>query len=278
VRVGSDTLRALTLAFATTSWAALAAAEPPPCVVSGSAPARAFAGEQIVLRLRVLRRPDVSAATWISGPAFPGFRADALPGLSGEARERRGGAPYLVFEERYALFPVREGRIEIPGARLQCTLHALPGETPKAVVATLAPIFVEVEAPPAGGRPEGWSGLVGRVDVTSRGDPDRIRVGESLHVSVSIEGDADVRDVPAPFAGVRAVGGADLFSDRPALAADPGDRLRLRRTFSFDLVPRATGVFTFPAVRVPYFDPRTGRYGVAVSAPLEIRVDPANES
>ena len=133
---GSRRTTGLALAAALVAWpGAASGADPaPPCLVSSDAPARAYVGEQIVLEVRVLRRPDVSSATWLDGAGFPGFRADSLPGLSGETRVRAHGAAYLVFVERHALFPVRAGRLTLPAARLQCALHALPGSPPRAFV------------------------------------------------------------------------------------------------------------------------------------------------
>jgi hypothetical protein len=248
--------------------------EPVPCRVSATVPARAFVGEQIVLRIRILRRPDVSAAVWLSGPAFPGFRSDPLPGSSGEARVHEQGAAYLVFEERHALFAVRAGLLRIPVARLQCTLHTLPGRPATAFVATLAPAAVDAVALPAEGRPEGFSGLVGDIGIEVVVEPRTLTLGQSLHAEMSIEGEADLRDVPPPFGGAREISGAEIFAARPKLIVDPGDRLRLRRSFALDLVPRSTGVFVLPAIRVPFFDPRRRRYAIAASLPVEIRVDP----
>jgi len=259
------------------TFALTARGEPAPCVVSATAPEQAFVGEQIVLRLRTLRRPDVSAATWIEGPAFPGFRSDPLQAISGETRVHEQGATYLVFEERRALFAIRAGRLEIPAARLRCVLHTLPGQAPRDFVATLAPRGVEARMPPAQGRPEGWSGLVGSVRITVRAEPRSIVLGQSLRVEVSLEGEADLRDAPLPFGGAREIGGAEVFAARPMLRLDPGERLRLQRLHSLELVPHQAGILTLPEIRIPFFDPRSRHYKVAVSAPVEIRVDPAED-
>ena len=250
-----------------------AAADPPPCLVSGTVPARAFVGEQIVRQIRILRRPDVSSANWIAGPAFPGFRADPLPGLSSETRVHEQGAVYLVFQERVALFPVRAGTLAF-WPRLRYGLRTLPGDRrtlPSSI--TLAATVVAV-TPPVAGRPAAWSGLVGEVRVGMTAEPRTLTLGQSLHAEVSIEGEADVRDAPSPFDGAREIGGAEIFAARPKLVVDPGERLALRRSFSLELVPRSAGLLTLPPVRIPFFDPRSGRYGVAASAPVEIRVDP----
>ena len=186
----------------------------------------------------------------------------------------RGTREYRVFEERHALFSVRAGRLEIPAARLQCTLHSLPGQPARAYVATRAPLVVEVVPPPEEGRPADFGGLVGSLRVEVRAEPRVVALGDSLRLEVVVEGDADLRDVPPPWGGARELDGAEVFASRPQLRSDRGRRLRLQRAFSLQLVPRSSGLLTIPAIRIPYFDPETRRYGVATSAPIEIRVDP----
>lgn len=247
----------------------------PPCLVSVEAPETALVGEQIVLRVRTLRRPDVGSATWTRGLVFHGFRADPLPGRSGDARVREGDATYLVFEERHALFPVRAGVLALPTASLECALHTLPGETPRSVSVSLPARSVRVASLPEAGAPPSARALVGSVAIRVESSAETVPVGESVHLVVSVEGDADLRDATPPFAAPEAIPGAELFARRPRLEVDPGDRLRLRRTFAYDVVPRTAGVLRIPPVRIPTFDPATRRYGEASSEALEIRVTPA---
>lgn len=269
----SSRLALLTLALA----AALPAAAQrgPACLLSAELPRRAWVGEQLVFRVEILRRPAVSSATWLRAPSFPSFRSDALPGRSGTGRIRKRGIPYLVFEERHAIFPVRSGLLTLPSARLQCTLHAAPGDTAVAVEATLPARRIQVDPPPSDGRPEDWSGLVGRVEAQIWARPDRVRLGDSLHVEVSLQGDADLRSAEDPFGGAREIDGLELFPQEPRLRLDPGEKLRLRRSFGYAVVPRRPGTRVLPAVRVPYFDPGTGRYAVAETRPVPIQVEPA---
>ena len=50
-----------------------------------------------------------------------------------------------------------------------------------------------------------------------------------------------------------------------------------QKTFRQSLRPLRAGVTAIPAVRVPYFDPQTKKYGVAISAPLPIKVTEAQK-
>ena len=58
----------------------------------------------------------------------------------------------------------------------------------------------------------------------------------------------------------------------PELARDAGRWLRLRRYWTYDLVPRRAGRLELAEIRVPYFDPGTRRFAEAVLEPIAIDV------
>jgi hypothetical protein len=246
----------------------------PPCVARVDVrPKRAVVGQQVVYTARLLRRPDVSQAAWAQAPSFPSFRAERLSGLMGQQRVRENDAAYLVYEERRALFPAHAGRLEIPAARLDCVLYAPPGARGETAPVTLPGAFVEVEAVPEAGRPEGWSGVVGRLEAASGVEPDRVALGGSVRVVVVLRGEANLWDATSPLAAGRGIEGAEVFARPPRLELEGAERLRVRRLFEYELVPRRAGSFAIPDVAVPYFDPETGRYGVASAPALRITVD-----
>ena len=243
----------------------------PPCVAEARLSASAaVVGQQLVYSVRVLRRPDVSSADWIVPPAFPSFRAEWLPGRPGDTRVWQNGTPYLVYEERHALFPVRSGRLAIPGARLLCELHAFPGEERRGAPAELAGAAVEVSEPPEAGRPPGFAGLVGRLRVRRELEPASARLGEALRLSVVLEGPANLWDAPEP--SLDGLEQADVFAHPPALSFDAAEELRVRRTFVWDVVPRRSGRLELPAYEVTSFDPIQGRYESVVAPPLAVEV------
>jgi hypothetical protein len=51
-------------------------------------------------------------------------------------------------------------------------------------------------------------------------------------------------------------------------------RVQGRRTQEYLVMPQRTGTFTLPALEFPYFDPKTGRYEVSRTEPVEIVVEP----
>jgi hypothetical protein len=165
------------------------------------------------------------------------------------------------------LFPARAGRLALPAARLVCESAA------KVERVTLGPAELIALEPPREGRPAGWTGLIGPVEVTSFATPDRVALGETISVSVVVSGETNVWAAPAPFAGAFASQEAELFDRPPELARDSGRRLELRQYYTFDLVPRRAGTLALPALSVHYFDPATRRFEEARAPALALQVD-----
>ncbi len=260
-------MRALVLGLAAVAAAPARGTEPAACqAVVELEPLRAFVGQQVTYRLRILRRADVADVRWIDPLDFRSLRAEWLPGRSPDPRISGIGAHRLVFEERRALFPARAGRLTTPRARMACVTE--DGETsfqvPEAVL--------DVQALPEHGRPPGFAGIVGAVEVRASLTRRAVSLGESVPFTVTIWGPANVWRVPPPLGDPPELPGAEVFAHPPTSSLDAGDRLVVRRSFRFDLVPRKAGVLRVPALRVPYLDAAGGHYAVAETAALALTV------
>lgn len=231
-------------------------------------PVRAFVGEQQVYRARVLRREEVREVRWLRAPSFPSLRSEWLPGRTTDPRIAGIGDAFLVSEDRRALFPVRAGAIEIPPAVLGCRLAS----GAELEVAAAGAALVAVPLPEAG-RPAGFAGVVGPVQVRAHVSTRHPRLGETLRLAVVLVGEGNLWAAAPPLDPA----GPDLdaYPQAPELQLEPGERLRVRRTFVWELVPRRAGRLALPAPRVPWFDPATGRYAVAEGPALHVAVRPA---
>jgi hypothetical protein len=232
-------------------------------------PDRAVVGQQILYRLRILRRRDVIEVDWERSPSFPGFRAEWLPGILREESADPQGESYRVYEERRALFPVRPGTLEVPPAGLHC---ATADEKEKARIPAAR---VEVEALPASRRPPEFAGLVGRVEAALTATPREVALGETVQISLVLQGPANLWEVRSPLEGAFSLPEGELFSRPRSMARDVGRQLILRRYFSYELVPRREGTIRIPEIRIPYFDPETRRFEQVVLRESALTVTPA---
>lgn len=235
-------------------------------------PNAAFVGQQIAYRLQILRHADVASVRFTRDLSFPSFRAEWLPGQAPDPAIADVGDHMLVFEERRALFPARAGELEIPAARLACTSAA------QTIEVDVPAAHVVARELPRDGQPPEFRGVVGRVELQAHLKRDRIALGESLALAILASGAANLWDAADPFVPARDLPGVDVYPRAPELERDTGRQLVLRRAFGYELVPRATGAFAIPALRLPYFDPVSGRYAIAESEPLHFVVDAAAEA
>ncbi|MDJ0867539.1 MAG: BatD family protein, partial [Myxococcota bacterium] len=253
------------LAVALSALALGGAAPEPPCRTSVSVePSAVVVGQQAIYRLRILRREDVSVVHWEESLSFPSFRSEALPSRAPGPEVREVGDGYLVFEERRALFPARSGELSIPPARLRCTVGR--GAQRRELIAAVPPARLRVEPLPGAGRPDGFTGLVGPVRANVSLSTERLRLGETVSLTVTLRGPGNVWSAEPPYDAARDFPGVDVFPRPATLHREAGDRLVVRRGFGFDLVPRQTGTLEIPATRIAYFDPEAGSYA-AVELP-----------
>jgi hypothetical protein len=84
-------------------------------------PSRGYVGQQLVYRLQIERRAEVSKVRFSDDLSFPSFRVEWLHGQVPDPAISGIGDHRIVAEERRALFPVRAGTLAIPASRIACT-------------------------------------------------------------------------------------------------------------------------------------------------------------
>jgi hypothetical protein len=264
---------------------------------------RRFLEENLVARFS--RRLDLQAqltAPWVDGlpdavlldgPAATGARGAGQGwslalnddmGLAFRVSDRAGtegplaDLPFTVLAVQRTFVPTAPGEIRLPAPvlRFACATEFrkdfLRGRTPvdrREVTLTGAPLVVEVRPLPEEGRPAEFGGAVGRFAVTAEAEPRELEFGDTLKLTLRIEGEGNLALLDPPrlddLPGFHVYGALD----------DRGSRLR---TIVFDLAPTAT-VGEVPGIALPFFDPEAEEYRTARSAPipLVVRGAPAPE-
>jgi len=123
-------------------------------------------------------------------------------------------------------------------------------------------VEIGIDALPASGRPDAFSGAVGDFRIDLRVDESADPGGASTRCEITIHGDGDLGDARVPdsasFAGFRVLGVLD-------------DRGRARRTLIYDLERRYPEVRRIPPVAFHYFDPRPpGAYRTASTPAFDL--------
>jgi hypothetical protein len=233
-----------------------------------------YVGEQVTLSLYIYSRVDLSSVDAVTMPKLEGFWSEDVESptqLSGEQRIVNG-IPYRTYLlRRRALFPVKSGTLPITAAEADITTGFLfAGHRVHRVSNALD---VEVKPLPPGA-PKGMSNAnVGNWELSLEVSQTQVELGQPVTVKVILDGSGNVKNVTPPRLEVPAA--LKVYDPTTTDKVVP-DRWRIqgRRVQEYLVMPQRTGTFTLPALEFPYFDPKTGRYEVSRTEPVEIVVEP----
>ena len=141
------------------------------------------------------------------------------------------------------------------------------------VVIASDPVTLDVRPLPAAGRPDGFTGLVGRYDLLVTADRESANVGDPIELSLRIRGPEPMLNVRPPSLETAQI--ATNFRTDSAgwrrTGATPGER-----QYSTTVRARSAEAPEFPALELPYFDPEAGEYRIARSQPAPLRIRPTS--
>ena len=262
--------------------------------------ARYFAGERIELRLRLSldrefrtknlvqlfrRSLDVPAsleAPWLQesprGWVFerpdlvrtPG-RSFAVSGQSAQLARLEPEAGRDVYEWRSVLFVAEPGVVRLAGARLRFAYATKfredlfddrVAENRFEDALDLAPLNLEVVSLPEAGRPADWRGAIGRFEIDATVAAEELKVGDELILTLQVRGEGNLSRFEAPDLG-SLPGFHQLAVEEVPRAGE--------RMLRYALEPLRP-MTSFPALRLPYFDPQKEEYAVARSQVVSLVV------
>ncbi len=263
-------------------------------VESGISSTALFFGQQAVYQLRFYSAIKFSNAT-LQPPSFKGFTAK-------EAGERKNytetinGRAYHVSEVNYILIPETEGELEIEPAVIVCEVavrqnkrNAFPnpfddpffsnglfsfGRAETRQFST-DPVLVNVEKLPqypvntSDSVP--FSGLVGKFSIEANLDNNKLKIGDSATLTITISGDGNIMDaqvqsvfIPSEF---------KVYDDTPE------ETIKLshegysgKKVFKKAIVPVKGGRYTIKPIKISFFNLLSRKYETISTNPIEVEV------
>jgi len=134
---------------------------------------------------------------------------------------------------------------------------------------------LEILPIPNQGRPADYNGAVGRYRISTTAKPASVPVGDPITLTLSIRGNGSLEALSAP-----------RLDRVEALTRDfevPGDSLAgsvmgAEKVFTQTIRAKREDVKEIPAIPFSFFDPDSGRFSTATSAPIAIKVRPADRA
>jgi hypothetical protein len=238
--------------------------------------AQPYVGQQVRYTFRLFDAVALDNPLY-EPPTFEGFwRVDLGDVL--QFSQVINGQTYNVTELRTTLFPTRSGEIVIDPSRL-----VLPATVFEAERSTVSNALTVQVRPLPDGAPVGFTGAVGQFTMDARLDRDRVPVGESITLELTIRGDGNVEQMPALV--IASPDGWRMVENPPLYQAAVEDGVLIgRKTFAFVLIAEVAGSAQFDPITLHYFDPLsatyrqigTGSIAIAATANPDVSAGSAN--
>lgn len=249
---------------------------------------KAYVGEVVPTELRFYFKTNIGGEVGdrpnLAGEGFTVQKFANVP----KREQIVNGETYIVFAFQTALSPVKSGKIEVPPASLEARLQ-VPGSAPQEfedffrnfgsmippgmftnsqdVAVETQRVEMDVVSLPLQGRPDDFSGAIGKFEITASVSPAKVAPGEpaTLRVVVSGQGNFDAMGAPVLTGdeGWRSYPPTGTFRGADAINFS-GEKI-----YEFLLVARSDQTQT-PGVKFNYFDPAAGNYVPLTQDPLEV--------
>jgi len=260
------------------------AATPEPTAPSGEIGAvvrlsddQPYVGEPFVweLEIRVPSSIRTRGLSWSSKPGFDGLNAEfGVPEAETEDVQLIDGVRTKLNYVRVPLFGTEAGTFPIEAPELSAEVlsrrrggfglaftNEVPFQGTKSVV-TVRPL--------PDGKPDAYSGAVGRFRVAASLDSNEIAAGETAMLEIAISGRGALRGIELPVTLDPAIRVYDEQPDARAVLTEGG--LQSQAIWRKALVPLEPGRYTIPPIEFHYFDPTAERYRVGRSSAMALTV------
>ncbi len=238
-----------------------------------------FIGERVALKIRLLVadvRVDDLNYPEIGGEGF------AIEDISRPTQQSEivNGKRVQSLEFRTTLTPLRAGRLEIGPVTMSMDLletHSRRSGDPlfdrflgvtrrKPVKISASAVSLQVQPLPTQGRPEDFSGAIGRFAFSVSASPTEVAAGDPVAVHMEIAGRGNLTSIKPPRVAVD--GRFRAYEPLPAeLSGNAGGQ-----AFEQVIIPRSADIAELPAVRFSYFDPAAKAYRSITRGPIPLRV------
>ncbi len=173
------------------------------------------------------------------------------------------GENYFTFEVTTPLYPIREGTVTIDSSNV--TIQYLNSymeskfDTEK--------IKVKVLPLPEFGKPENFSGSVGRYDISANVSKKNLKVNEPLVLTITIKGNGNINTISEPKIDLA----EDIKKYSTTIKTKVSDIVSSKE-FQCVLIPLMDGEKIIPKINFSYFDPDAKEYKSIYTNPITIKV------
>ncbi|MDB5011227.1 MAG: hypothetical protein JWQ06_2016 [Mucilaginibacter sp.] len=248
-----------------------------------------YQGQQLTLTYRIYTRVGIVQSQVTKMPDLTGFwNEDVKTNMQQQVPwhvETYKGLKYNVADiKQIILFPEHAGNITIDPfsmafiARIQAPARDFMEQFFSGAYndvkynAKSTPVVVHVKPLPQAGKPDSFTGAVGKFTIDANIDKTHVKANEGLNYKVKISGSGNIKLLKTLNTNFP----ADFEKYDPKITdtvTELVSGVSGTRFYNYLLIPRHQGDFTIDPVKFSYFNPATGRYVSLSTKSFKIKVD-----
>jgi len=236
-------------------------------------------GEAALVTIKLYTAIDLTSIEDFTPPKFNDFYVEELDvntTLEWTTETINGKKYNAAVLKKYLVFPRRAGKVEIDESNISCNARVITGRSywgyvcdSKPVAAKAPSVTLNVSELPS--EPEGFSGAVGKFNISMNMPSDSVSVNEAVVCKITISGTGNFNNIESP----KMLDSKEIESYEPVVntnlkASESG--LSGSKTWEYTLVPRYGGTYNLGSISLVYYDVATKRYNTVSTDSIIINV------
>jgi len=245
---------------------------------------KVYVGEEIIATWSLYTRGAIQAYDSLKYPDLKYFIKEELE-LANRLNfqsEVVNGIPYQkALLVSYALFPVNAGKKLIDTFKAKATILEMNSAMsvfgmgrPYEYTKSSKEIPIEVLPLPTQGRPDNFSGAVGKFHITGSVSATQVKANQPFSLKIRFQGRGNVRAIELPPLNLPST--VEIYdTKKESQFSKSGDGFQ---EFEVLLIPRAAGELTIPSIPMSYFDPQAVKYVSQNTPAFQVKVLPGDST
>lgn len=248
-----------------------------------------YLGEQITVTQKIYGRTNIQqrGPQNAKPPGYAGFWAkdEERKGAITLEVENMDGISYHVAEySKTYVFPQRTGKltidpmeidwvVRVKTKKVQSIFDQFFGGGYQDVVVKLKskPVTVDVISLPEKGKPEGFTGAVGKFNFSAHINHDKVKANEAINLKLSVTGSGNISLAETPK--ITFPEGFETFEPKVSESVNTKGGISGSKTYDYLIVPRNAGTYVIKDISFSYFDLEKKQYITIPSPELRITVE-----
>jgi hypothetical protein len=240
----------------------------------------AYEGEQVFASWYIYTRGNIHQFDRLRFPALKGFwkeDVEPAPNLNFQKELVNGVLFHRALLASYALFPIKAGLAVIDEYKIRAMV-SLPTSgfggfgfgQPYSYTRSSTPQKITIKPLPVEGKPDSFSGAVGKFKVEAHVDNQNFIQGQPFTLKVRFDGDGNAKLIELPK--LQWPSAFELYDTKAESRFFQSGKSY--KEFVLLVIPKESGVLKIPPFEFSYFDPATGIYETIQSQEVALQVLP----